>query len=75
MADFPRRGEGAGEKMATANVNKNICIGCGTCVSMCPEVFEMGDNNKAHAKAGVECKCNLKDIADACPVSAISVEN
>ena len=56
------------------SVNKEMCIGCGTCVSMCPEIFEMGDDNKAYAKEGVESKCNLKDIAAACPVSAINIE-
>ena len=56
-------------------VDKKKCIGCGACAATCPAVFEMGDDGKAHVKAGADLKKNAKGIAEAaknCPVEAIS---
>lgn len=50
------------------SVNKEKCIGCGLCASICPEVFEMKDG-KAHAKGSGKC---AKEAADSCPVDAIT---
>lgn len=54
-------------------VNKKICIGCGSCASICPEVFEMDDNGKAQVKsnANKKAKC-IEEAIESCPVSAIS---
>ena len=30
-----------------ANVDKNTCIGCGACTSICPEVFSIEDDGLA----------------------------
>lgn len=51
-------------------VDENKCIGCGTCASVCPEVFEMKDN-KAHVKAQKDDDC-VKEAIESCPVDAIS---
>lgn len=59
--------------MAKVEVDQNLCIGCGLCVSSCPEVFEMTEEGKSSAKE-VECACDLKEIAEDCPVQAIEVE-
>jgi ferredoxin len=50
------------------------CIGCGACVSICPDNWEMTDDGKAKMiKASVpEAGCN-KEAADACPVQCIKV--
>ena len=32
-----------------ANVDQNVCIGCGLCAGMVPEVFRMNDDGKAEA--------------------------
>lgn len=56
-------------------VNKDVCIGCGTCVSVCPEVFELDKNNKSQVKKNADLEKNdgcIKDSIDQCPVSAIS---
>ena len=60
-----------------ANVDKETCIGCGMCPSICPEVFDMDDDGKAHTivdevPAGKEDEA--QDAADSCPVNAISVD-
>lgn len=54
-------------------INKSVCIGCGACVSICPEVFEMTDDQKAKVKSGAksDAKC-IKEAIESCPVSAIS---
>ena len=51
-------------------VNKAKCIGCGACVSSCPEVFEM-NNGKAKVKSQKNAPC-VKKAIDSCPVNAIS---
>ena len=60
-----------------ASVDKDTCIGCGLCQSICPDVFEMDDDGKAVAKtnpvpAGHED--DAKDAESSCPVNAISVD-
>lgn len=60
-----------------ANVDKDTCIGCGMCPSICPDVFDMDDDGKAHTivdevPAGKEGEA--QDAADSCPVDAISVD-
>lgn len=60
-----------------ACVDKNLCIGCGLCTSICPEVFEMDDDSLAKAN-DIEITSSLeesvKEAETSCPVSAISVE-
>ena len=59
-------------------VDNETCIGCGMCISVCPEVFECADD-------GTKSVCKLDDIpedlkekvseaSDVCPVDAISEE-
>jgi len=55
-------------------VDKEKCIGCGSCEATCPEVFEMKDM-KASVKKGQEkskAAC-VKEAADICAVDAISI--
>jgi len=52
-------------------VDRDKCIGCGLCASLCPEVFEL-KNGKSHVK-NPKGKCNLKEVVDSCPAQAISV--
>jgi ferredoxin len=60
--------------MAKVTVDESTCTGCGLCASNCPEVFEIGDDNIAHVIADKCDTCDLKNIADDCPVSAIAVK-
>ena len=60
-----------------AMVDKDTCIGCGMCPSICPEVFDMDDDGKAHAivdEVPSDNEDGAQEAADSCPVSAISVE-
>lgn len=54
-------------------VNKDECIGCGLCVSNCPDVFRMDVDDKAECFDGngaTEAEIQSEAI-DACPVSCI----
>lgn len=55
-------------------VDKETCIGCGSCVAICSEVFELGSDGKAQVKekADTSLAC-VKEAAEACPVQAIKV--
>lgn len=60
-----------------ANVDKETCIGCGLCPSICDAVFEMDDDGKAKVIADPvpeACESDSKDAEASCPVNAISVE-
>ncbi|MDP1695671.1 MAG: ferredoxin [archaeon] len=52
-------------------INKEKCIGCGACESICPEVFVMKDG-KAEVKAKGTGKC-AKEATSSCPVEAIKI--
>ncbi|MBL7156944.1 MAG: ferredoxin [Candidatus Omnitrophica bacterium] len=59
--------------MGKITVDEDLCIGCGLCASLCPEVFEMGDNEKPKINAD-SCKTHdLNDVASQCPVEAIKL--
>jgi ferredoxin len=46
------------------------CIGCGTCASVCSEVFEMkGAVAKVKVQKDIPC---VKEAIESCPVNAIS---
>lgn len=62
-------------KMKKIKVNQEVCIGCGNCVTLCPDCFEIGDDGKSHVKKE-ECDCGqLVEAKDECPVRAISLED
>ena len=58
-------------------VNKDACIGCGACASICPDVFEINDEGLSEAKVEEvkdELQDEVRDAADSCPTGAIEVE-
>lgn len=57
-------------------VDKDLCIGCGLCESLCLAVFKLNDG-KSGVLEGVDYKANKDCIQKAienCPVQAISWE-
>ncbi len=60
------------------------CIGCGSCVAVCPKFWKMGDDDKAEIIGGKkdekgdyeldveEVGCN-KDAEEVCPVQVIKI--
>ena len=58
-----------------AKVNQETCIGCGTCPALCPNIFYMKDNGKADVKVDADYSANnVQEAVDACPVTAISID-
>ena len=54
-------------------IDKEKCIGCGSCVAVCDESFEMNNDNKARLKEkGEDAQC-VKEAVDICPVQAIEI--
>ena len=58
--------------MAKIIIDKQKCIGCGTCVAIAPKSFKLGDDGRAEliVPAGDKEQA-LKDAIDSCPVKAI----
>lgn len=58
-------------------VDKNVCIGCGACQAICPDIFEIEEDGLATAKNNIN-ENNKEDAIDAkegCPVAAIKEDN
>ncbi|MBU1136093.1 MAG: ferredoxin [Nanoarchaeota archaeon] len=54
------------------DLNKEECIGCGACVSLCPKVFVMKGAKAVVKEKETEESC-AKEAADSCPVNAIRI--
>lgn len=64
------------------SIDKDKCIMCGSCVAICPEVFEMKDDGSVDVKEQYKGKdisddaiiAKVKEAQVACPTIAIEVE-
>lgn len=56
-------------------IDHEECIGCETCVELCPEVFAMIDGEEKAMVTAPDSKAECaQESIDACPVEAISME-
>lgn len=63
-------------KTMKARVNEDLCIGCGACEAVCPEVFRLeGDKAKVIVDTVPSYQEEaVLDAAASCPVTAIEVD-
>lgn len=60
-----------------AEIEREGCIACGLCASICPDVFRMGDDGPAEVYVDIvanEVEDSAMEARDNCPVSVITVE-
>lgn len=69
--------------MAKIKLEREKCIGCGSCQALCPKYFELVDDGKSHIIGSekkeieelevekIEC---AQAAAEACPVQCIHIE-
>ncbi len=55
-------------------VDKEKCIGCGSCVSVCPKGFKIKDGKSVPIKDKVDKLGCEKEAESICPVQAISIK-
>lgn len=59
------------------SVDREKCMGCGVCESICPEVFQMGEDNIAKVlqdPVPESLEDTAREAAQSCPEEAIRVE-
>lgn len=57
-------------------IDREICIGCGSCQVVCPDFFELDEENKAYVKeieSGADDEC-VQEAIEICPVDVITAE-
>lgn len=62
--------------MSKVKVNKDMCIGCGACAAIAPEVFDLDEERLSFAKVEEVPEESLEDVKDAvegCPTEAIEL--
>jgi len=57
-------------------IDKNLCIGCGACVSIAPKTFKLDNEDKAEVIEPVgDNEATIQDAIDSCSVTAIKSTN
>ena len=58
-------------------VNYDLCEGNAVCVKVCPEVFELGDDDRAYLKLknpGDDLRAKVEAAVRRCPRQALTIE-
>ncbi len=59
-------------------VDSELCDGCGPCVDICPEAFELDEDGIAvvvFEEVPEELQEACREAADTCPTEAITIED
>jgi len=69
--------------MAKIKLEREKCIGCGSCAAVCSKYFELIDDGKSHIKDAVKQEMEELEVvklecaesaAEACPAQCIHIE-
>ncbi len=60
--------------MVNITIDEDACIGCEACADVLPEVFEMVDEKAKVKNPDAAPIDKIKEVAEACPTEAITVE-
>lgn len=56
-------------------VDRDLCVGCGACAALCPDVFELDDEGKCRVINPDGCEtCDCQAAADSCPSGALTLQ-
>lgn len=56
-------------------IDKEVCIGCGTCVALAGKSFQMADDGKAEpVNPPGDDQETVQMAADSCPVKCITIQ-
>lgn len=58
-------------------IKKDLCIGCGACQGLCPEIFDLNEDGKAYVIEEADLYANLdcaKEAVSLCMAKAIIIE-
>lgn len=71
--------------MAKIILENSKCIGCGSCETVCPKYWKLGDNGKIELlgskRKGDDFELELKEVGcnkeavESCPVQCIKIQN
>ena len=70
--------------MAKIKLEREKCIGCGSCAALCSKYFELQEDGKSHIKDAVKQEVEELEVekiecaesaAEACPAQCIHIEN
>ncbi|MEK7203196.1 MAG: ferredoxin [Patescibacteria group bacterium] len=53
-------------------INNNLCIGCGTCEALCPNIFKINQQGKSEIISQTNSAC-AKNAVKSCPAQAIAI--
>ena len=63
------------------SIDHTKCISCGSCVAICPEVFEMKEDGTVDVKddfkgkdVPADLESKVREACDMCPATAIVIE-
>ena len=78
--EYEKAGEPKRQPDLFVDVDKSLCIGCCSCETIAPEVFEINKTSKSNPKSSVVNQKGaginkIMNAAETCPTKAIKVEN